>query len=57
MKYLKDIEIIVSRLNELNNEILSEYHLFLLLMSTDSKEYSRIKILAIYFYKLHGKSG
>ena len=35
--FKKDIETIVSRLNELNNGILSEYHLFLLLMSTDSK--------------------
>lgn len=50
--FKKDIEIIVSRLNELNNEILSEYHLFLLLMSTDSKEYSRIKILGDLFLQI-----
>lgn len=50
--FKKDIETIVSRLNELNNEILSEYHLFLLLMSTDSKEYSRIKILGDLFLQI-----
>ena len=50
--FKKDIEVIVSRLNELNNEILSEYHLFLLLMSTDSKEYSRIKILGDLFLQI-----
>ncbi len=50
--FKKDIETIVSRLNELNNGILSEYHLFLLLMSTDSKEYSRIKILGDLFLQI-----
>lgn len=50
--FKKDIKIIVSRLNGLNNEILSEYHLFLLLMSTDSKEYSRIKILGDLFLQI-----
>lgn len=48
----QDIETIVSRLNELNIEILSEYHLFLLLMSADSKEYSRIKILGDLFLQI-----
>lgn len=48
----QDVEKIVSRLNELSSEILSEYHLFQLLMNTDSKEYSRIKILGDLFLQI-----